>query len=263
VGLAGAVTVGIALAASADAMRHAHDATTSARLVASYKPSQPTGWEQPYNQTIGGHQVSKQTTYRQQKYRVTLLNFGGSGKSSNVVYESVPNDSLVAFKKTLGQVWDRYYTFRYLGGLPNGAKFVVESNSVSLAKEPVHFPNGETTTQLIFGADVYLVYKPGRSRKHLAINSDLQFIQVVYSTRATHPKPFVDSSRHNPFYGEGAGLTSINGNQVLNFYDHIGFGTPAKTLQGQINHAETFLAHDTGTKSAAGREIVNIYGGVK
>jgi hypothetical protein len=119
-----------------------------------------------------------------------------------------------------------------------------------------------TTTQLVFGADVYVVYKAGPSRKDLPINSDLQFIQVVYTTRAVHPTSFVDSSRHNPFYGEGAGLTSINGNQIVSFYDHIGFGTPAKTLAGQINRAETFLSEDTGTKNSAGREVVNIYGGV-
>ena len=74
------------------------------------------------------------------------------------------------------------------------AKFVVESNSVSLAKQPAHFPNGGTTTQLIFGADIYIVYKPGPSRNDLAINSDLQFIQVAYTTRAVHPTSF----RHEP-----------------------------------------------------------------
>jgi hypothetical protein len=264
-GLAAAVVAPSAvLAASADVMRRAGaEAAASPRLVMSYEASQPTGWEQPYNQTIGGHLASKEITYHQKKYRVALLGFGGSGKSSNVVYESLPQDSYVAFKKTLGQAWGHYYAFRYLGGLPRDSKFVVASNSASLAKQSVHFPNGGTTTQLVFGGDLYVVYKPGSSRKHLPINSDLQFIQVVHSTRGVHPHSFVDSARHNPFYGEGAGLTSISGNQIVNFYDHIGFGTPARTLPGQINRAETFLVQDTGRKNSKGKEIVNIYGGAK
>jgi hypothetical protein len=141
-GLAGAVVApSIVLAASADAMRSAGGRTAaSSKLVTSYKPSQPTGWEQPYNQALGGHLVSKEITYYQKKYHVALLDFGGSGNLSNVVYESVPRDPHVAFKKTLSLAWDRYYSFRYLGGLPGDAKFVVESNSVSLAKQPVHFP---------------------------------------------------------------------------------------------------------------------------
>jgi hypothetical protein len=85
----------------------------------------------------------------------------------------------------------------------------------------------------------------------------------VYSTRAAHPTSFVDSARHNPFYGEGAGLTSINGNQIVNFYDHIDFGTGRQTLPGEIDRAETFLAQDTGKQNPAGKEIVNVYGGVK
>lgn len=85
----------------------------------------------------------------------------------------------------------------------------------------------------------------------------------MYSTRAAHPTSFVDSARHNPFYGEGAGLTSINGNQIVNFYDHIDFATGRRTLPGEIDRAETFLAQDTGKQNPAGKEIVNVYGGVK
>jgi hypothetical protein len=58
------------LAASADVMRRAGaEAAASPRLVMSYEASQPTGWEQPYNQTIGGHLASKEITYHQKKYR--------------------------------------------------------------------------------------------------------------------------------------------------------------------------------------------------
>lgn len=250
-GVAGAVVAAtIVLAASADARRARAGTAASAKLVARYKPSQPTGWEPPYNRTIGGHVVSKEVTYGKKKYRLALLGFGPANKSPNPVYEAVPSDPKVAFKKTLARAWDRYYAIRYRGALPRGAKFVVESNSVY------------STTDFDFGADVYVVYKPGRSRKYLPINSDLQFIQVVYSN-AVHPESFVDSMRHNPFYGEGAGLTSIDGNQIVSFYDRPRLPILGKSPRVQVDRFETFLAQDTGKKNSAGKEIVNIYGGVK
>jgi hypothetical protein len=111
----------------------------------------------------------------------------------------------------------------------------------------------------------------GRSRARLPINSKLRFIQVIYTTApqpeapgviAPPPGSFVDSRRH-PFYGEGAGLTSLNGKQVVSFYDDPHLGSPAKTLSVQIVRAETFLVQTTGKKNSAGKEIVNIYGGVR
>jgi hypothetical protein len=101
--LAGAlVAVGIVVAACGSAMRRTCSGpTVSAKLVTSYRPSQPTGWEPPYNQTIGGHLVSSYVTCGPTTYRLALLGFGKSNKCPNVVYESVPTDPKVAFERTL------------------------------------------------------------------------------------------------------------------------------------------------------------------
>ena len=69
--------------------------------------------------------------------------------------------------------------------------------------------------------------------------------------------------RHNPFNGEGGGLTSIDGNQIVNFYDHIKRAAVAGPLPKKTWKVETFLAQDTGKKNTAGKDIVNIYGGIK
>lgn len=76
----------------------------------------------------------------------------------------------------------------------------------------------------------------------------------------------VDNGGHaNPFYGPAGGLTSINGSQVFSFYDipqdSVMTG-PGATVPDQFT-AETFLAQDTGLKDTTGKDIVNIYGGVK
>lgn len=249
---------GCLLAASADAMWTSGGRTAS-KLGTSYRSSQPTGWEQPYTPTLGGHVGFKEISYNGKKYRITALPFGQPAKSPDPVYEAVPNDPDVNFKQTLARAWSRYYTFRYLKGLPGGAKFVVESYSVALSKQSVISGAGQTSSGLGFGEDIYFVYKPGKSRKHPAINSDLQFIEVVYG----HGASFVDSTRHNPFYGEGGGLTSIDGNQIVNFDDFIQSATGKPQAPTVTSRAETFLAQDTGQKNSAGKEIVNIYGGVK
>jgi hypothetical protein len=71
-----------------------------------------------------------------------------------------------------------------------------------------------------FGGDVYVVCHPGDGRDRLALGSDLQFIQVVYEWRGAQPTRVVDNDfRANPFYGEGAGLTSVNGKRNVSFYD--------------------------------------------
>lgn len=103
------------------------------------------------------------------------------------------------------------------------------------------------------------------SARLLEIPSSREKVLPILSVYGPQPGPqhFVDSMRHNPFYGEGAGLTSINGNQIVNFYDHIHVGSPVNKLSQQIVRAETFLVQDTGKKNSAGKDIVNIYGGVK
>lgn len=105
---------------------------------------------------------------------------------------------------------------------------------------------------------MYLVYHPGRSDGRPAVNSGLQFIQVVGAGS------FVDNAgRANPFYGEGGGLTSINGNQSVSFYDHPRLSTRAQRNVSGVFTAEVFLAQDTGIRDAAGKGIVNVFGGVK
>jgi hypothetical protein len=70
-----------------------------------------------------------------------------------------------------------------------------------------------------------------------------------------------------PYYGEGARLTSIHGHQIVNFYDPgPGVLSPVSPHGGvgpQVVRLETFLAEDTGRRNAAGKKIVDIYGGIK
>jgi hypothetical protein len=231
----------------------------------NYRPSQPTGWETPYTPTLGGYTPSKHFDYRGQAYRISLLPFGQAGSAANPVYEGVPADPNVKFSKTLDRAWGRYYSFRYLGGLSAGAKFTVESYGVWSGKPRMR----RTAGAVAYGPDVYFVYQPG-GQSDPAINSDLQFIQILYNKEGKGGDLLpagisrqVDSERHNPFYGEGGGLTSIDGNQIVNFSDFIHLATDAKTLPSNRFIAETFLAQDTGIKDSAGKDIVNIFGGMK
>lgn len=227
---------------------------TSKQLVAHYEPSQPTGWKFPAPTTLGGHRSCVQVSYGHKTYRISLLSFGQAGSSPNPVYEAAPKDSYVAFKKTLAQAFGRHYVFRYLSGLPSGAKFVVESYSV--------YVDRTAKGGAKWGADLYAIYEPGKTGP--AIKSDVNFIQVVYASSYVPPgygKRFVDNQYPNvPYAGEGAGLTSINGHRIVNYYDHvmISSGTP----QSQVFRAETFLVKDTGRRNAVGK-IVDIYGGIK
>jgi hypothetical protein len=153
-----------------------------------------------------------------------------------------------------------YYSFKCLGGQGG---FSVESYSVFVT-EPT-----QSDPVVRFGGDLYLVYRPGR-HSQLAIDNELQFIQVIRTNSAGPGSTLVSSSdtsgRDNPFYGEGAGLTSVNGSQSVSFYDR-----PLRSMGGQtitsrapyLVMAEAFLAQDTGAKDVAGKDIVNIYGGVK
>ncbi|MGO9898739.1 MAG: hypothetical protein ACLP0J_03355 [Solirubrobacteraceae bacterium] len=234
----------------------------SSELVTDYQPSQPTGWETPYTPALGGHVASKTLTYHHRSYRISLLGFGSADTDPDPVYEPAPSDPKVAFERTLGADWDRYYTFQYQNGLPPGASFTVESYGVWSAPHSVTSGAGVTSTGLSYGGDVYFVYHPGPSVGAPAIDSDLQFIQVLYNRRGTGSESFVDSMRHNPFYGEGAGLTSIDGNQIVNFDDFLRQTEGAPSLPTTEYRAETFLAQDTGIKDPAGKDVVKIYGGI-
>ena len=235
-------------------------AARAGRLVLDYRPKQPTGWEPPYTPTLGGHISAKDFTWQGKKYRISSIAFGQRGNSPDPVYEDAPVSATVRYRQTLAKTWGKYYSFRYHpGGLPGGGWFTVESYSVwsGLFKGP-------RTTSQTFGGDVYAVYHPGGGRGRLALGSDLQFIQVVYEWRGDQPTRVVDNDfRANPFYGEGSGLTSVNGNRSLSFYDLSQWGTASKNLAPAVFMAETFLAQDTGIKDAAGKDIVNIFGGIK
>lgn len=231
----------------------------SQQLVTHYEPSQSTGWPAPYTPTIGGHRSSVRASYRRKTYRISLLRFGQTGSSPDPVYEAVPTDREIAFKKTLERAYGRHFAFRYLGGLPAGAKLVVESYGVRLYR---------ARRELVWGADLYLIYQPGNTGP--AISGDLQFIQVIDATRyallSGAGGRFVDAGQRpgspTPYYGEGGGLTSINGQQVVNFYDP-GPQVSGASPRSQVVRAETFLAKDTGRRNTAGKQIVNIYGGIK
>lgn len=238
----------------------AGSAARSGGLVLDYMPKQPTGWEPPYTPTLGGHVAAKEFTYWGKKYRISLLAFGEHGNSPDPLYEAVPSSATIGYRQTLAKVWGKHYSFRYhKGGLPGGGWFAVESYSVwsGLVK-------GHRATSQTFGGDVYIVCHQGRGPGHLRLGSDLQFIQVVYEWRGDQPTRVVDNDfRANPFYGEGAGLTSVNGNRSLSFYDLPQWGTASKTVAPAVFMAETFLAQDTGTKDAAGKDIINIFGGIR
>jgi hypothetical protein len=231
------------------------------RLVLDYQPSQVTGWSPPEaSPTLGGHVGSTDFTWHSKAYRVSLLPFGQAGHAPDPVYEDDPGDTTVKFKDTLAKKWGAYYTFRYLRGLPSGARFTVESYSAFHGK-PLN-PRRQPGT--IIGADLYIIYHPGCSRGNPAVNNDLQFIQVVYYQIGTSPGDnLVDTDRANPFYGEGGGLTSINGSQSISFSDFVRQGFDGKELPVNYFIGETFLVQDTRTKDTAGKDIVNIFGGVK
>jgi hypothetical protein len=71
------------------------------------------------------------------------------------------------------------------------------------------------------------------------------------------------ASTSPPFYGVGGGLTSIDGNQIVNFYDEIRLSTGPAAAPRATFRAETFLVQDAGKKNAVGKDIVNIYGGIE
>jgi hypothetical protein len=232
-----------------------------AKIVFDYKPSQVTGWSPPYSPTQGGHRGVSDFSWKGKSYRVSLLSFGQPGSAPHPIYTAMPSDTRVNFKRTLAGKWGKYYTFRYLGGLPSGAYFTVESYGAfhgRPANPLVRNPG------VIVGADLYAVYHPGGQSSHPAVNSDLQFIQVVdYQIAPSPPDSRDDTDRANPFYGEGGGLTSINGTQSISFSDFVREGFSGTVLPANFFVAETFLAQDTRTKDRTGRDIVNIFGGIR
>jgi hypothetical protein len=229
-------------------------------LVLDYQPSQITGWGDMAGFTLGGHVADYDFTYQDTAYRVSLMPFGQPGDSPDPVHEDVPADATINFQQTLAQTWGSYYSFRYLGG--QGA-FSVQSYSV-FANEPT-----PSHPAVGFGGDLYLVYQPGCGR-HPAIDDELRFIQVTCRNSGGAGSALVsavdNNGRDNPFYGEGGGLISVKGNVSVSFYDRPMQAIASKvpvSLAPWSFMAEVFLAQDTGVKDATGKDIVNLFGGVK
>ena len=228
----------------------------STQLVLDYRPTEYTGWE--WGKTIGGHRSSRRFKLADRSYRIGLLALGQPGSSSDPVYEPVPSDSTTAFKRTLDRRFGDHYSFRYRNGLRGRDEFRVQCYSVFA--EP---------KQSSFGAQLYLVYEPNVRAGDPEAEAPLKWIQVVHWTGTGSPSPdsYVDNTDcPNPFFISG-GLISIHGNAVFNF-DNPVTAQPAPTQRNNRALsaryvAETFLARDTLTKDAAGKDVIEIYGGIK
>lgn len=202
----------------------------SDHLVLNYRPGQPTGWPvtfgQSFSQTIGGHIAVKDFTYQEKSHRLSLL---GSGDSYDPIYEDVPCDTTLNFKKTLASAFGSHYSFRYLGGFRGQREFNVQSYSVCLAEPTENMP------EIRFGAGLYVVYEPDVRRGDPPVRDTLQWIQVVrLQAGEMNPPPSVDNLwRPNPYYGYGE-LTSIHGTRVFNFHDIPQLGTQRQPGTGGL-----------------------------
>jgi hypothetical protein len=228
-------------------------------MILDYRPSQQTGWGEAYTPTIGGHACSADFTYQGAAYQVSLASSGHAGNSQDPVYENIPAAAAVSFRNTLASAWAAHYSFRYMGGFCGQDEFTVESYS-AFVREPSQYNPG-----LSYGTDLYITYAPAPGDP--PIRGCIYWIQVMNWLGGTGSATSIvdNDGRANPFYGEAGGLTSINGNQSFSFY-----GAPQNTVMpGQDittpDHftAEVFLAQDTGATDPEGKDIVNIYGGVK
>jgi hypothetical protein len=230
-------------------------------IVLDYRPSQPTGWPGPnpgeVGNTIGGHHSAKEFKLAGRRYRIALLAFGQPASSPNPVYEPVPGDSAIAFRRMLAHKFGAHYSFRYRGGLTGQGEFRVQCYSVFARPQ-----------QIGFGAELYVVYQPDVHAGDPAAEAQLGWIQVARWTGAGAPSParYVDDRRANPFFMTG-GLTSIFGTRMFNF-DNLNV---AQSSQGPGSNrvlpvgylAEAFLARDTLTKDTGGKDVIEIYGGIK
>jgi len=230
-------------------------------LVPDYRPSQPTGLPplpgQSAGTTLGGHVAARDFTYKERPYRIALLPVAGqAGDAPEPVYEETPVDPAVRFRQTLDAAWGAYYTFRYKGGFAGRDEFRVQSYGVMVQE-----PTADNPTTVV-GGGMYVVYEPDLRRGDPPLGDTLHWIQVVTSLGPLGRPPEVDAGLSNPFYPYG-GLTPINGTEVFNYFDMPQIGVDGVDLVDTQLLAETFLAQDTGRKDAAGREIVNIFGGIK
>jgi hypothetical protein len=223
-------------------------------LILDYRPSQWTGWE--WGKTIGGHRPSGVFKLAGRHYRIGLLAFDQRGDSPDPVYEPEPADSIIEFKRTLERKFGSWYSFRYRGGLTGRNEFRVQCYSVFA--EP---------KQLSFGAQLYLTYEPDAQALDPPAEAQLRWIQVTHWRGAGSPSPtsYVDDAAcPNPFFISG-GLISIHGTRVFNF-DNPVTAQPSQGQDGRLSAryvAETFLARDTASKDAAGKDVIEIFAGLK
>jgi hypothetical protein len=225
------------------------------QLLLDYRPSEFTGWE--WGKTLGGHHSLKRFELAGRRYQIALASFEQQGSAPNPVYQAVPSDPAIAFKHTLETKFGAHYSFRYRSGLRGKDQLRVQCYSVFA--EP---------KQSSFGAELYVVYQPDVHAGDPPTEAPLKWIQVVRWTGTGSPssRPYVDTTDcPNPFFISG-GLVSVHGTQVFNFQNPV----TAQLAHGQENKrlsakyvAETFLARDTVTKDAAGKDMIEIYGGLK
>src|SRR5262249_17917139 len=157
----------------------------------------------------GGHHSAKEFELAGRRYRIALLGFGQSTHSPDPVYEPVPGNATLAFRRTLERKFGPYYSFRWRGGLKGQREFRVHCYSVSAKPQHVGF-----------GADLYVVYHPVVHAGDPPGNAQLGWIQVARwsGTGARSRVSFVDDSAcPNPFFMTG-GLISIFGTRVVNFH---------------------------------------------
>jgi hypothetical protein len=212
----------------------------SSKLVLDYRPSEYTGWE--WGKTLGGHHAAQQFTRADHTYRISLLAFGQH--SPDPVYEPVPGDATIAYRRTLERQFGAHYTFRYGGGLRGTLR--VQCYSVF-------------ARQASFGAQLYVVLDGDP-----AAQAQLKWIQVTHWTGTASPSAasYVDNTQcPNPFFISG-GLVSVHGTPVFNFDNPVTVPAPSGVLAARYQ-AETFLAWDTLSKDAAGKDVIEIFAGVK
>lgn len=225
------------------------------QLVLDYRPSEFTGWE--WGKTLGGHHSVKEFELARRHYQISLLPFGQPASRPSPVYLPVPSDPAIAFRRTLERKFGAHYSFRYRGGLRGKNQFRVQSYSVFAdSKQPS------------FGAQLYVVYVPDRHARNPRAEAQLKWIQITRwtGTGSPTPAPYVDNTDcPNPFFISG-GLISVRGTQVFNF-DNPVTAQPTQAHSGHVLSArylaETFLARDTLRKDAAGKDVIEIYGGLK
>jgi hypothetical protein len=232
-------------------------------IVLNYQKSQWTGWTDKDGKvnTLGGNVQSMNFTDGTNNGRTYTVSLA----PVDPLYEGTPSNqnTIPYYQKVLSAEFGATSAFKYVGGFTGQNEFNVQSYSVFGS-------NGGK-----YGADLYVVYNPGKDDPQ--INGDLHWIQVVWTNAAKNPSGpsytpgkvanFVDNDgAANPYYGGIGGKTTIDGNQIFNFYDRpsrtspelasYNFNTPIEW------RAEDFLVVDTNKLNADNQEIINVYGGI-